>query len=334
MRRVLFGGDDALLVRGRPHPDVPPVPRAQAGPSRRHPPLPHGRLLRDVLRDAQEASRCWTTLTARAGDRQRRALCGFPPTSWTPTRRSSSQGPRVAVCEQTKIRARPRAWSAARSCASSHRGPCSIPGSSTPRTTRGWRAWRWPEASWEPPSWTPPPATSWPGRRPRARRAGRRSRTGWPPSRPARSSSRRGSLGARSFALRSHRGRSSPSAEPFGFTAAPAAERLSRQFAVASLDGLGLRETGGRRGRPPEDGWPTPRKRTQRARARGAHRSPRASQALLLDPATLRNLEIERSLRHGGPQAPFRDPGRLRHGTRSRSPGAGSWPLEGCRGHR
>jgi len=88
--------------------------------------------------------------------------------------------------------------------------------------------------------------------------------------------------------------------EPFGFTPGAAGERLGRQFNVASLDGFGLRDrpaavaaAGGLLGYAQE---------TQRSALEHVEQvlTHEPSQALLLDPATRRNLEIERSLRHGG----------------------------------
>ena len=90
--------------------------------------------------------------------------------------------------------------------------------------------------------------------------------------------------------------------EPFGFTPAPAAERLARQFAVASLDGFGLRERGA--AVAAAGGLLAYAQETQRSALEHVERivSHEPSQALLLDPATRRNLELERSLRHGGTQ--------------------------------
>jgi DNA mismatch repair protein MutS len=88
--------------------------------------------------------------------------------------------------------------------------------------------------------------------------------------------------------------------EPFGFTPGSAAERLTRQFGVASLDGFGLRDrpaavaaAGGLLGYAQD----TQRSALEHVEQVVTHEP---SRALLLDPATRRNLEIERSLRHGG----------------------------------
>ena len=88
-------------------------------------------------------------------------------------------------------------------------------------------------------------------------------------------------------------------AEPSAFTTGPAGERLLRQLGVASLDGFGLRD------RPAAVAaaggllcyvQDTQRSALQHVDAVAVHEP---SRCLLVDGASRRNLEIERSLRHG-----------------------------------
>ncbi len=90
--------------------------------------------------------------------------------------------------------------------------------------------------------------------------------------------------------------------EPYGFAPRPAAELLERHFRVASLDGFGLRD------RPAATaaagGLLLYVQETQKSGLEHIDRLSlhEPSETVLLDPATRRNLELERSIRDGGRQ--------------------------------
>ena len=242
---------------------------------------------------------------ARQGHRQRRADVRLPA---PPARRlhgasSSRAGQRVASASRSRIRARPRVWCGARSCASSRRGRCIDPAQLDAKDN-AWMA-RCGRGRRRPGSGVPRRLDRRVPGLAGARRCGRLGALwaiGWRAFAPARDRPPRGLPVERGLPRAAGGGgRCSRECEPFGFTPAPRRRAPGAPVRVASLDGFGLRErgaaVGGRGGLLAYAAGDA----AQRARARRSHRQPRARRRpLLLDPATRRNLELERSLRDGG----------------------------------
>ena len=100
--------------------------RRQAAVPRRHRVLPHGRLLRDVLRgraDRGARARADAHLAVEGRERRRASRCAAcrftPPTATSPG--WSGRASASPSASRSRIRRRPRASSSARSCASSRR---------------------------------------------------------------------------------------------------------------------------------------------------------------------------------------------------------------------